>query len=185
MAYDKEVINYLKKLGYPLLFILKEQSDSLCLEAVNQKHYTNYSMGKIIKQNNEICLAAVNSDGMALQFVKIQTEPICLAAVKQNGLALQFVKKQNFQICLTAVKQNGMALQFVNEEYPDLYLEKYKSITIKNGYNSECLICLSKDKNTWCEIKSCNHFFHIKCLMNWIKINSSCPQCRTKISNSE
>ena len=42
-------------------------------------------------QTPENCLAAVQNDGYALQFVKEQTPEICLAAVKQNGLALQFV----------------------------------------------------------------------------------------------
>lgn len=66
-------------------------------------------------QTEEICKAAVGNNGFALMFVKEQTESICLAAVRNNGMALKFVKAQTERICLEAVKQNGMALAFVNE----------------------------------------------------------------------
>jgi hypothetical protein len=45
-------------------------------------------------QTPEICLAAVQLDGSALQFVNNQTPEICLAAVTQNGLALDYVTVQ-------------------------------------------------------------------------------------------
>jgi regulator of extracellular matrix RemA (YlzA/DUF370 family) len=120
--YDKDVISYLKKLGFPLLFLLKNQTEDICLDAVNQKYYTTYAMKNIINQTEEICLSAVKQDGMALQFVKIQTNEICLIAVKQNGLALQFVKEQTEEICLNAVRQNGIALRFVQNQTEEIII---------------------------------------------------------------
>ena len=42
------------------------------------------------EQTPDICLAAVESDGMALRFVRHQTEAICKAAVKSNPEAARF-----------------------------------------------------------------------------------------------
>lgn len=65
------------------------------------------------EQTPEICLAAVQQDGLALEFIKEQTPKICLAAVKEGGLALKYVKKQTPEICLAAVKENEAALPCV------------------------------------------------------------------------
>lgn len=43
------------------------------------------------EQTPDICLAAVESDGMALRFVRHQTEDICKAAVKSNPEAARFI----------------------------------------------------------------------------------------------
>ena len=54
---------------------------------------------------------------MAFVYIKEQTPELCLAAVQQNGLALQFVKfkEQTPELCLAAVKQYRLALQFVKD----------------------------------------------------------------------
>ena len=44
------------------------------------------------EQTPEICMAAVQQDGWALQWVKTQTPEICMAAVKQGERALEYVK---------------------------------------------------------------------------------------------
>ena len=48
-------------------------------------------------------------------FDKWSDEKYCLAAVKQDGIALQYVKEQTEAICTEAVKQNGYALQYVRD----------------------------------------------------------------------
>ena len=48
---------------------------------------------------------------MALVFVKEQHHDLCLAAVQQNGLVLHLVKQQNHDLCLAVVEQNGLALK--------------------------------------------------------------------------
>ena len=181
MIYDKDVISYLKRLGFPLLFLLSNQTEEICLEAVNQKYYTTYAMKNVINQTEEICLSAVKQDGMALEFVKIQTNEICLNAVKQNGLALQFVKEQTEEICLNAVKQNGLALRFVENQTEEIIITNLKiKLVIIPAMN--CVICLSNKNEKWCEIKECKHQFHFNCLIKWIKEKENCPCCRIKIS---
>lgn len=64
---------------------------------------------------DDLCLAAVQDYGMALQFVKEQTSEICLAAVRQTGRSLQFVKAKTPEICLEAVRNFGRALEFVKD----------------------------------------------------------------------
>jgi len=181
--YDKDIISYLKKLGFPLLFLLSNQTDDICLEAVNQKYYTTIAMKNVINQTEEICLSAVKQDGMALEFVKIQTPELCLFAVKQNGLALQFVKKQTHDICLAAVKQNGLALRYVENQTEDIIIA---NLEIKLGVIpvTNCVICLSNKNSTWCEIKECTHQFHLNCLIDWIKEKENCPCCRKEIKRS-
>lgn len=175
--YDKEIINYFKMIGFPLLYILPNQYEDLCLEAVKQKHYACEAMKLIKKQTDEICLIAVKQDGRALQYVKNQTVDICIAAVKQNGLALKFVNNQNYEICVEAVKQNGMALQFVKQDISNIYFSKYNNIKIVTN-KENCNICLSTNMDEWCEITNCNHHFHKECLFEWIKEKNTCPNCR-------
>ena len=71
--------------------------------------------------DSEYCLAAVEQDGDALQYVKEQTEAVCLAAVEQDGYALQYVKEQTEAVCLKAVEQNGFALRYVKREFWPLF----------------------------------------------------------------
>jgi hypothetical protein len=50
-----------------------------------------------------------------------------LAAVQKNGLALQFVKEQTPEVCLAAVKQNGLVLCHVKKKTPEVYLAAFGS----------------------------------------------------------
>jgi len=51
--------------------------------------------------------------------------------------------------------------------------------------STECSICLEKNEEPYCNIKSCSHIFHKKCLNKWYSTNNSCPYCRTEIVNKE
>ena len=78
---------------------------------------SNMSYEELITKRNSIigfdpdnineCLYAVKQNGLALQYVKEQTDDICLIAVKQHGYALRYVKEQTDDICLYAVKTDG------------------------------------------------------------------------------
>ena len=191
---DRDLIDYLKRLGYPLLFIIKNQTHELCKEAVKQKHYTLHAIKHIKNINYNLYLEAIKQNGMALQFVDIQDDILyqylCLEAVKQNGMALQFIKKQTYEICLEAVKQNGLALQYVandiiNQNTDNIiafaYNNKYFIIEKDTNLNEQCLICLLIDSSTWCKIIKCNHRFHTNCLIKWMKEKKNCPCCRVNL----
>lgn len=105
---------------------------------------------KVITKNlEEICLAACQQNGLAMQFIttinlaycrpphilqilaknnipiNIFEENTSLAAVRQNGLALQYVLNQTKNICIEAVKNNNKAFKYVYKQFrtQDLLLE--------------------------------------------------------------
>lgn len=44
-----------------------------------------------------------------------------------------------------------------------------------------CAICLNDfvSKDVVTKLSNCNHIYHSKCLFEWLKINNTCPECRT------
>jgi tetratricopeptide (TPR) repeat protein len=84
-----------------------------------------YQAGRIgsldVLKTPEICLTAVQQDGMALEYVPValRTAEVCLAAVKQNGKALEYVPVvlRTAEICLAAVQQDGKALEYLPEAF--------------------------------------------------------------------
>ncbi|BFG29557.1 hypothetical protein CerSpe_158290 [Prunus speciosa] len=46
-----------------------------------------------------------------------------------------------------------------------------------------CSICLQELKEGECarELPTCRHFFHMACIDQWLKQQSSCPMCRTRV----
>ena len=67
----------------------------------------------------ERILAAVKSDGLAIQFLieDQKTNEICLESVKQNGLAIAFIDeaKRTDEIKLEAIKQHWLAIMLVGK----------------------------------------------------------------------
>ena len=86
-------------------------------------------------QTEELCLQACKSNGLALQYVNNRTEELCLIACKSNGLALQYVNNQTEELCLIACKQHSFALKYVREQTPKLCMQAYKQV----GYVLKCV----------------------------------------------
>ena len=61
---------------------------------------------------------------MALQYVLNQTEEICLAAVNQDGLALQNVLNQTPRIVKAALLQDNESLIFISLYPKEMGVEK-------------------------------------------------------------
>jgi hypothetical protein len=101
---------------------VKKQTPEICLAAVQN---FGDALEFVLEQTPEICLAAVQNFGDALRFVKEQTPEICLAAVKsraRRSIVLQFVINQTPEICLAAVQENGLSLEFVINQTPEICL---------------------------------------------------------------
>ncbi|KAK2651399.1 hypothetical protein Ddye_011255 [Dipteronia dyeriana] len=54
-----------------------------------------------------------------------------------------------------------------------------------SGEDAVCCICLARyaDNDELREL-SCLHFFHVECVDKWLKINASCPLCKTEVVES-
>ncbi|KAK2631890.1 hypothetical protein EUGRSUZ_L02308 [Eucalyptus grandis] len=54
-----------------------------------------------------------------------------------------------------------------------------------SGEDAVCCICLSRyaDNDELKELP-CHHVFHVECIDKWLKINASCPLCKSEISES-
>ena len=68
----------------------------------------------------EAALAAVESDGEALQYVpdELKSEALCAKAVERNGDALRYVPDElkSEALCANAVESDGYALRYVPDE---------------------------------------------------------------------
>ncbi|KAJ9555681.1 hypothetical protein OSB04_010295 [Centaurea solstitialis] len=54
-----------------------------------------------------------------------------------------------------------------------------------SGEDASCCICLAKYANDD-ELRElpCSHFFHTDCVDKWLKINASCPLCKTEVGET-
>ena len=77
-------------------------------------------LSEFFLQNIQLCELFVQQNGLALEYVKDQTEEICKLAVKQNSSAFKYVKDQTEEICKLAVQQNGSVLKYFNEQTDEL-----------------------------------------------------------------
>lgn len=63
----------------------------------------------------DVNMVRVSRDGLLLRHIKPQdqTPELCFAAIQQNGLALQYVYSPTREMCYLAVQQTGFALRFI------------------------------------------------------------------------
>ncbi|MGN1038120.1 MAG: DUF4116 domain-containing protein, partial [Mailhella sp.] len=61
------------------------------------------------RRQQEILMEGIRRSPRYIDYIE-QTPELCMAAVQQDGMALKFVRQQTLELCLAAVQQNGMAL---------------------------------------------------------------------------
>jgi len=93
-----------------------------------------------------------------------------------------------FQVFLGLLSFSGLVqILYVNFKgcYEDcLQNNKIKKRKIKDDelLVSECIICLENyKKDDKISILSCDHYYHTKCLNEWLKKKEECPLCRIEI----
>nr|XP_043612258.1 RING-H2 finger protein ATL70 [Erigeron canadensis] len=64
--------------------------------------------------------------------------------------------------------------------YPVMAYSDVK-IKRKDSGSSCCSICLAdyKGKDLLRQLPDCGHLFHVKCVDPWLRLNPTCPNCRT------
>nr|KYP60700.1 RING-H2 finger protein ATL2I [Cajanus cajan] len=69
------------------------------------------------------------------------------------------------------------------QSYPSLQFSKGKRCSSTSSCSSSCSICLMdyKECDSLRVLPGCGHFFHVKCVDPWLRINLTCPVCRNKI----
>ncbi|CAK9156714.1 unnamed protein product [Ilex paraguariensis] len=70
--------------------------------------------------------------------------------------------------------------QAVINSYPRFAFSKDRGISGGNS-DSMCSICLCEYKNSEMLriLPDCKHYFHLTCIDAWLKLNASCPVCRS------
>ncbi len=71
------------------------------------------------------------------------------------------------------------------EKFTNIYLYSDFFESNKDKFNEiECCICSENYiKNDEIRLLVCNHYFHKKCVTEWLKITKTCPYCRQEIDN--
>ncbi|KAL8267766.1 hypothetical protein R6Q59_001564 [Mikania micrantha] len=67
----------------------------------------------------------------------------------------------------------------------NLYFREYDSMTKSSGSEDRktCVVCLDDfHPREMVTLTPCNHMFHDKCIVPWIKSHGKCPVCRFVIS---
>ncbi|KAK9988577.1 hypothetical protein SO802_028816 [Lithocarpus litseifolius] len=91
----------------------------------------------------------------------------------------------NIQLSTSVVPQHIAFVMGLNgptiESYPKTLLGESRELP--NPNDNTCPICLSeyKPKETLRTIPECNHYFHVNCIDEWLKINATCPVCRNSL----
>lgn len=93
------------------------RTEEMCLRAVEQN---GLALQYIDDQSLIMCLAAVKQNGLALKYCKYKPNYICEKALENNGLALYYIEYQDHSLCTLAIKQNPLAIKYVNDQTLDL-----------------------------------------------------------------
>lgn len=76
-------------------------------------------------RSEDLCLRAINANGLVLEFVPehLKNEKLCLRAVKRNGLALEFVPEaiKTTKICDNAFINDEQAMKFIPSKLAHRY----------------------------------------------------------------
>ncbi len=64
---------------------------------------------------------------------------------------------------------------------------KIKPKTVVNDVETHCCICIDciKPNQPVFQCEKCNDIIHYQCMNEWIKMNNTCPKCRTEIDITE
>lgn len=120
---------------------------------------------------------------MSMFFIPGMLEhPDRLSRLSMSQLTNPLIKTSNMDSIKSAPLLSDPLLQMIGKDRFKKKVEKRITTIRKNIDNSpnDCIICYSSLKNHSMKIVlKCDHCFHTTCLFDWLKINPSCPFCRT------
>jgi superfamily II DNA or RNA helicase len=96
-------------------------------------------------------------------------------------------KKREIEYTKSLILQNDVKEQKIKKLENDLFILNDRLISLKNRIseleNKSCAICM--DFLVKPILLKCTHSYCGICIMNWIKNNKKCPECRTKIETDD
>ncbi|XP_033731052.1 RING finger protein 24-like isoform X2 [Pecten maximus] len=52
----------------------------------------------------------------------------------------------------------------------------------EQGYRRTCPVCIEEfEQSEYVAICPCNHCFHMKCLLEWLRYQNACPMCKAPV----
>ncbi|XP_030530423.1 putative RING-H2 finger protein ATL21A [Rhodamnia argentea] len=64
------------------------------------------------------------------------------------------------------------------ESYPKTQLGESRRLPEPNDITCPICLCEYQPKETLRSIPDCNHYFHVDCIDEWLRLNGTCPLCR-------
>jgi hypothetical protein len=132
------------------------QDRNFCLKALStplDDDQVDFICGFITDWTSEEALLHASYEGRIIKHIKNLTVEICLAAVQENGHALEYVPEdlKTPELCLAAVQKHGRTLEYVPEDLktPEIYLaamtynaDAFLKIPMEMRTREICLIAL-------------------------------------------
>ncbi|RXH95736.1 hypothetical protein DVH24_008236 [Malus domestica] len=66
------------------------------------------------------------------------------------------------------------------ETYPKTQLGKIWELPLPNDNTFPICLCENESQETLRTVPECNHYFHAKCIDEWLRRNATCPVCRNQ-----
>ncbi|KAJ8764807.1 hypothetical protein K2173_010272 [Erythroxylum novogranatense] len=98
-------------------------------------------------------------------------------------------QRSNFELATSVVPQRSISISGLDEltieSYPKTMLGE--SRRLPKPTDNTCAICLSEyqPKEALRTIPECNHYFHVDCIDEWLRVNGTCPLCRNSPESSD
>ncbi|KAI3862482.1 hypothetical protein MKX03_011570 [Papaver bracteatum] len=98
-----------------------------------------------------------------------------------RGYQPSFIATRGYQPSLVAAREQPVKAGLdssIIESFPRILLDE--KLRLPSPNDTTCSICISEylPTETLKIIPSCNHYYHAKCIDQWINMSSTCPVCR-------
>ena len=99
--------------------------------------FTKYILPHNVTEATLIKIASVEPTVIGAFAASQQTEAVCLAAVNVDGLAIQYISSPLYSVALAAVTNNGLALKHISiGVFTNLEIRAIEEAAVSNDYRA-------------------------------------------------
>lgn len=98
---------------------IENQKDEVCMAAIQRDPVALFD---VKKQTPEICMTAIKQKGEMVGVVKNQTPEICMAAVLNDPWSISYIKNPSLEVCMAALHQDPRVFDFIKNRPPEICL---------------------------------------------------------------